>query len=289
MSRVAYAERRYQPHAEAVTPIEDRGLQFADGIYEVMEYFNLHILDAEEHMDRLERSLGEMHMPMPMSRKAMLHMLNELVRKNVRRHGLIYLQVNRGAGMRNHEIRPMKPIVIAHILPRRTPTAETYRQGIKVTTAPDIRWGRCDIKTVSLLGNILMKYEAAQQGAKDVFIFDEKNNLRESSSSNIFIVTDKGIIATPPRNHHILPGVTRIHVLKFAAELGIKVEERMISKEEVMNAKECFITSTSAHVLPVTSIDGKKISDGIGPVSKQLLNHYHHHILNITGEACPIL
>jgi D-alanine transaminase len=290
MSRVAYAGRRYQPHGEAVTPIEDRGLQFADGIYEVMEYFNHTLLDADGHMERLERSLKEMHMPAPMTRAAMLHMLDELIRRNIRRHGLIYLQVNRGAAMRNHEIKPgMEPVVIAHILPRRTPSAEVYKKGIAAVTMQDIRWQRCDIKTVSLLGNILMKHDAAQQGAKDVIILDEQENLRESSSSNVFIVTGKGILTTPPKSHNILPGVTRVNIMRLAKEQGIKVEERAIAKKELMAAKECFVSNTSAHVLPVSSIDGKKISDGIGPVTTALLNAYHKEILNLTGEQCPIL
>jgi D-alanine transaminase len=290
VSRVSYVNGRYLPHAHAMVSIEDRGLQFADGVYEVVEVFNRIMVDGERHFARLAESLKKLEIPQPMSNAAMMHMLQELLRRNHRRDCLLYLQINRGVSLREHGYpKHIQPSVMASILPARTPSKEIYQKGIAVRTLPDPRWARCDIKTVSLLGNIMAKHEATSQGAKDAILLDEKGDVREASSSNVFIVTSTGELWTHPATQRILGGITRLRIFDLAHERQIPVREKIFSREELLSAKEVFLSSSSTHVLPVVEVDGQKIGDGRpGAMSHRLLAAYHDYVLEKTGKQCPL-
>jgi D-alanine transaminase len=291
MSRISYVNGRYLPHAEASLPVEDRSVQFADAVYEVMEYFNHHMLDLAPHLERLERSLNELGIPMPMPRRAMELVIAELLRRNLRRHGLLYLQVSRGEARRDHAARyGLKPGVVMTILPCRTPSVATYRDGIAAITLPDIRWGRCDIKTTSLLGHVLSKYAAMDAGAKDAILLGPDGMVREGSASNLFIITKNGQLLTPPNSQHILPGITRLRIFSIAQRLQISYQERQIDAQALEDAAEIFLTSTSMHLMPITRLNNRPVGEGkIGPLSQRMLNQYHQDVLDETGHACPIL
>ena len=274
MSRVAYVNGRYGPKSEAAVHIEDRGYQFADAVYEVWGVTGGRLMDYEGHMARLERSLDELRIAHPMSRAALTHVLRETVRRNRVTNGLVYLQVSRGTAPRDHAFpsadTPPSVVVTAKSLNRTKAEAGAAR-GIGVVTRPDIRWGRCDIKTVGLLPNILAKQEALDAGAGDAWLVDEMGLITEGTASNAWIVDKDGVLRTRDTQSNILRGITRAAILQIAAEQGLTLEERGFSPDDVKDAREAFFTNASGFATPVVSIDGSKIGDGKpGPVSLRL-------------------
>lgn len=278
MSRIAYVNGRYGPKSEAAVHIEDRGYQFADAVYEVWGISNGHLMDYEGHMARLERSLDELRIGRPMSREALTRVLRETVRRNRVRDGLVYLQISRGTAPRDHPFpsadTPPSVVVTAKSVSRYKQNAEAAR-GIAVVTRPDIRWGRCDIKTVGLLPNILAKQDAIDAGAADAWLVDEIGMITEGTASNAWIVDQDGVIRTRDTQANILRGITRAAILKIAGEQGLKLEERGFSAEDVKSAREAFYTNASGFATPVVAIDDAKIGDGKpGPVAMRLRELY---------------
>jgi D-alanine transaminase len=263
MSRVAYVNGRYEVYGEAGVHIDDRGYQFADGVYEVIAVIEGRLLDEEPHLDRLERSLRELKIAMPMSRAALKVVLRETIRQNRVSGGIVYVQISRGVAMRDHGFpknTPPSMVVTARRI--KGPSAAAINDGIKVITTKDIRWERADIKSTSLLPNVLAKQEARDKKAYEAWLVDDKGCVTEGSSTNAWIVTKDGELVTHPVDHGILNGVTRLGVLAAARKRGLKIVERAFTVEEALKAKEAFLTSTTSHVLAVVSIDGKPIGNG---------------------------
>ena len=277
MPRIAYVNGRYVPHAKAMVHVEDRGYLFADGIYEVCLIKDGEILDLDLHLDRLQRSLGELRIAEPMSRKALAMVMGETVRRNHVDFGLLYLQITRGVAHRDHAfpkgVRPSLVMLAWPTDPERGP--KLAKKGVKVITLPDIRWQRRDIKSVSLLPNVLAKQQAREAGAYEAWMVDEKGFVTEGTSTNAWIVTQDGTIVTRDLSHAILSGVTRLTALEIAKKEGLKFVERPFTVAEALKAKEAFQTSTTLLVVPVVEIDGKKIGTGKpGPVARKLRAGY---------------
>lgn len=278
MSRIAYVNGQYQPHGHATVHIEDRGFQFADGVYEVWSVFDGRLADFDGHMTRLHRSLNELRIPIPMTREALARVLNETVRRNRVREGLVYIQVTRGTARRDHPFPPEDTapsvVVTARSLPLSKGNAAA-KKGVAVITQPDIRWGRCDIKTVGLLPNVLAKQAAKERGAAEAWMVDEMGLVTEGSSTNAWIVDEDGKLRTRDTQANILQGITRAAVMALIADEGLELEERAFSADEAKRAREAFYTSASGFVMPATSIDGVKIGDGKpGPITTKLRELY---------------
>jgi D-alanine transaminase len=278
LGRIAYVNGRFVPHGEAAVHIEDRGYQLADAVYEVWALFDGRLADAEGHFARLERSLDELKIPMPMSRAALTVVLKEAVRRNRVREGLAYLQVGRGVAPRDHAFpaEPVEPSIVITVKAVDRAAAETRAaKGVGVITTPENRWGRCDIKTVGLLPNALAKQAARERGAVEAWFVDELGFVTEGASSNAWIVDGDGILRTRDTNANILRGVTRLTLLEVIRQQGLKVEERPFTPEEAKSAKEAFITGAGTLVLPVVSVDGDPVGDGVvGPVASRLRRLY---------------
>ncbi len=230
MSRVAYVNGRYVPHSEARVHIDDRGYQFADGVYEVVAIVGQRFVDEAPHLDRLERSLKELRMTMPMSRRSLELVLRELVRRNRVRNGIVYMQMSRAVAPRDHPFPKLaKTQVVAWARNSKPAPASVAEDGVKAITMPDIRWGRCDIKSTALLPNVLAKQLAREAGAYEAWLVDEDGNVTEGSSSNAWIVTSKGELVTRSTDEAILAGVTRRTVHDLAKEEGLRLVERKFS------------------------------------------------------------
>ncbi len=279
MSRIAYVNGQYVPHAQAMVGIEDRGFQFADGVYEVCEVRGGRLVDERRHMARLDRSLKELRMGHPMSPKALGLVMRETVRRNRVRDGIVYLQVTRGEMRRDFPFPPAgtRPSVI--VTSRSHDTAKLEKQaaaGIAVVTVPDVRWQRVDIKSVALLPNVLAKQQAREQGAKEAWLVDGEGRITEGASSNAWIVTRDGVLVTRPLQTGILPGITRSVVVDLIAREGLGFEERPFTVEEAYAAREAFVTSASQLVMPVIQINGRPVGNGApGLIASQLRRDYH--------------
>lgn len=280
MPRYAYVNGRYLSHAQAQVHIEDRGYQFADGVYEVILIHDGRLIDEEPHLDRLGYSLDELRIRWPMARSALRLVLRELIARNGVAHGTVYLQVTRGVAARDHKFPAhATPSLVATTRRQKPPSTAALAAGVAVVTQPDIRWRRCDIKSVSLLPNILGKQAAAEAGAFEAWLVDGDGCITEGSSTNAWIVTRAGRLITRNLSAAILSGITRLAVLQFVQSQGIVFEERRFSVAEAKEAAEAFITSTTSLVLPVTRIDGQVIGDGKpGPLTTKLRDGYLRHL-----------
>jgi D-alanine transaminase len=278
VGRIAYVNGRFVEKAQAFVHIEDRGYQFADAVYEVWAMFDGKLTDPVGHFARLERSLGELRIDMPMSRTALTVVLKETVRRNRIREGLVYLQVSRGVATRDHAFpkpgtRPAVVVTVSRV--DREATEARAAKGVSVVTTPENRWGRCDIKTVGLLPNALAKQKAREAGAVEAWYVDDLGLVTEGASSNAWIVDGDGTLRTRDTNANILRGVTRLSVADLAREAGLKVEERPFTPDEARAAKEAFITGAASLVLPVVAVDGKPVGTGVpGPVAQRLRRLY---------------
>jgi D-alanine transaminase len=265
MPRFAYVNGRYTRHADAAVHIEDRGYQFADGVYEVCEVARGFIIDMTRHLDRLDRSLRELRIDWPMNRKALAMVMAEVVRRNRVENGLVYLQVTRGVSPRDHYFptTSVQPAIVV-TAKRSDPVAAARRaeQGIKVITVPENRWDRVDIKSVGLLPNVLAKQQAREAGAVEAWFVDADGFVKEGASTNAWIVTAEGKLVTRPADTGILRGITRTTLLDVAAKLGVEFEERSFTVDEAKNAKEAFITAATTVVMPVVTIDGHTVANG---------------------------
>jgi len=281
MSRIAYVNGRYLPRSEAKVSVEDRGYQFADGVYEVCEVRGGHLVDERRHMARLDRSLGELQIARPMSPAALKVVLRETVRQNRVRDGIVYVQVTRGVARRDFPF-PSRDTRPSLVVTARSNDLERLEQiaaeGIAVITVPDMRWQRVDIKTVALLPNVLAKQSAREQGAREAWLTDAEGRITEGASSNAWIVNRDGKLITHPLGHDILPGITRSVVIDAIKAQGLAFEERAFTLEEAYAAREAFVTSASQIVLPVVSINGRPVGNGApGLIATALRREYHHH------------
>lgn len=277
MSRIAYVDGVYQPLNLPGILVEDRGYQFADGVYEVCAIRNGRLLDEARHLDRLEYSLDALDMPMPMSRPALQQVMRETLRRNRIHSGILYMQVSRGVAPREHMYdASLKPILVMTARPisaeRRL---QIMKKGISVISVPDQRWARCDIKSISLLPNVLARQLARNAKVQEAWQIDVQGMVTEGAATNAWIVDAKGVLRTRPAGNDILNGIVRQVLLDCVSELGLKFEERPFSLDEALAAQECFSTASTMSVFPVVKIDGKNIANGKpGSVAKTLSNAY---------------
>jgi D-alanine transaminase len=281
MSRVAYVNGRYVGQRAAAVNVEDRGYQFSDGVYEVCEVRNGSIIDQRRHLARLKRSLAELGIAMPMSEAALAIVMRECMRRNRVRDGIIYLQITRGVARRDHAFPPAgtqpSVVVTARNLDLNA-NERTAAEGIAVVTVPDNRWERVDIKSISLLPNVLAKQMAREQGAKEAWFVDRDGHVTEGSSSNAWIVTKGGKVVTRPADNGILRGITRSVLIDVIKAQGLEFEERPFTVEEAYGAREAFLTSASQIVMPVVRIDGRPVANGApGSVASALRAEFHRH------------
>lgn len=264
MARWAYVNGRYLPHDRAAVHIEDRGFQFADGVYEVVTILDGRFADMEGHLDRLDRSLGELSIVWPVSRRVLERILREVVRRNGVHNGSVYVQVSRGVAPRDFRFpspRPSSLVVTARHVRNWTQPGQ-LEEGVAVITTPDIRWARRDIKTTGLLAQVLGKQKAAEAGAYEAWLIDGDGTVTEGCSSNAWIVTADGTLVTRTPSERILNGVTRLSLLRLARAAGVPVEERSFTLSEALGAREAFVSSAGTFALPVTRIDGHPIGTG---------------------------
>ncbi|QHG70357.1 D-amino-acid transaminase [Ensifer adhaerens] len=265
MSRIAYVNGAYVPHADAGVHIEDRGYQFADGVYEVCEVRHGYIVDLTRHLDRLGRSLSGLRIDWPMTRAALVHVIREVIRRNRVRNGLFYMQVTRGVARRDHvfPVAETRPSIV--VTAKRTDAAAIARKathGIAAITVPENRWDRVDIKSVGLLPNVLARQKAKEEGAQEAIFVDADGTVKEGAATNVWIVDRDGNLRTRPAEHGILKGITRTTLMDVAVPLGLKIEERAFSVDEMLAAREVFITAATSICFPVVWIDGKPIGNG---------------------------
>src|SRR5712671_5913832 len=263
MSRIAYVAGKYLPHRQAAVHIEDRGFQFADGVYEVIAVVTGHLVDEALHLARLHRSLAELRIAPPIGDAALKIVIRETVRRNGVNTGIVYLQITRGAAPREHAFpKAAKPTLVVTARRSRPPDPRLGRDGIAVITIPDIRWQRCDIKSVALVANVLGKQAAREQGAYEAWQVDRIGQVTEGTSTNAWIVTADGTVVTRAADTAILNGVTRLAILAIIRREGYRLIERAFTVDEAKAAREAFLTSTTAELLPVVRIDGAPVGEG---------------------------
>jgi D-alanine transaminase len=281
VSRIAYVNGRYLPMRDAMVHVEDRGYQFADAVYEVCEVRGGRLIDERRHIERLQRSLSELRIRMPMPPRALGVVLREVVARNRIRYGIVYLQISRGVARRDHAFpaAPVPPSLVVTARPLNAARNEAAAQkGIAVISVPDNRWGRVDIKTTGLLPNVLARQAAIDQGVRDAWFVDQDGFVTEAASANAFIVTKDGKLVTRQADRAILRGITRTVTFDTIKAQKLTVEERPFTLQEAYGAREAFITSATQIVLPVVSIDGHTIGDGKpGPVATRLRREFHRY------------
>ncbi len=280
MPRIAYVNGRYRSLADRTIAVEDRGYQFADGVYEVIKVLAGRARDLERHLDRLERSLAALAIRPPMTRAALMSVLAETLRRNRLRNALLYLQVSRGSAPRNHVYpKDARPSLVVTVRKPSFPGATEREQGVGVITLPDLRWGRCDIKSISLLPNVMARQQAAAAGRREAWLIDRDGKVTEGSASNAYIVDRDGRLVTHPLGEKILGGVTRAVILELARANGITVVERPFSLAEAQAAREAALSSTSSLFLPVTAIDDRTVGNGHpGTVVRRLMTLYDAYL-----------
>jgi len=278
MAEICYLNGEFLPLAEARVPVLDRGFIFGDGVYEVIPVYGRALFRLKEHLARLAYSLKSIRLANPHDDAAWRTLLRSLVDRNPWEDQSVYLQVTRGVAPRSHEFpkSPVAPTVLMIANPLRSPTAEQRTQGVAVVTREDYRWRRCDIKSVSLLANCLLRQEAEDAGAAETLLIRD-GWVTEASSCNVFLVKD-GVIATPPKDNLILPGITYDLVLELAREAEIPAEVRRVAATEPASADEVWISSSTREVLPVTKIDGRAVGAGKpGPVYARVLQLFQDY------------
>ena len=275
MSRIVFLNGSFLPIEEAKVPFMDRGFLFGDGVYEGVGMLDGRLIDNEAHLERLERSLGEVRIANPYSKAEWTALQEELARRNGMTEGFIYFQVTRGVAERDFFFpENAKPTVAMFTQAKAIANAPAAEKGIAVVTVPDLRWQRRDIKSINLLAQVLAKQAAKEAGAQEAWLVED-GFVTEGGSSSAFIVTKAGSIVVRPLSQAILPGITRKSLLRLSQESGIVLEERRFTVEEAYEAAEAFLTSASNFVLPVVSIDGRPVADGRpGPITTRLRQLY---------------
>jgi D-alanine transaminase len=289
MSRIAYVNGRYVAQPDASVNIEDRGYQFGDGIYEVVHLYDGRFIDEDLHLARLERSLREIALPMPMPLASLRMVLREVARRNRVTEGLLYMQVTRGVARRDHAFpnKPIPPALVVTVKRIAPYPTNVDRWGAAAITMPDLRWARCDIKTVNLLPNCLARQAAREKGAIEAVLYDEATGMvTEGAATSFWIVDEAGTIRTRPLSDAILPGCTRAALMAELRDAGIAFEEREFSMAELRRAREAFITSATSFVKPITKIDGAPVGDGeVGSVVRKLFEIFARHVKGAMRNA----
>jgi D-alanine transaminase len=275
MSRIVFLNGSFLPIEEAKVPFMDRGFLFGDGVYEGVGVLDGRLIDNEAHLERLERSLREVRIPNPYSRAEWTAFEEEIAQRNGMTEGFIYFQVTRGAAERDFVFpENAKPTVAMFTQAKAIVNSPLAEKGMAVITVPDQRWKRRDIKSISLLAQVLAKQAAKEAGAHEAWMVED-GFVTEGGSSSAFIITKSGAIVVRPLSHAILPGITRRSLLQLSKEVGIALEERLFTVEEAYGAAEAFLTSASNFVVPIVSIDGRPVADGKpGPLTKRLRELY---------------
>jgi D-alanine transaminase len=279
VSRIAYVNGRYVLHRDAMVHIEDRGYQFADGVYEVCEVFRRALIDEKRHFERLAYSLAELQIGEPLRAGALAVVIREVMARNRIENGFIYVQVTRGVGPRDHvfpqhSVRPSLVVTARQVDPEKSEI--TARKGISVVATPDLRWKRVDIKSIALLPNVLARQLAREQGAYEAWLVDSDGMVTEGAASNAWIVSEAGVVVTRQIDHSILRGITRTTLIEIIAAHGMKLEERKFSLEEALAAREAFITGATTLIMPVVRINGHFIGTGApGLVASKLRAIFH--------------
>lgn len=275
MSRIVLVNGAFLPYEDAKIPIMDRGFLFADGIYEVSAVLNSRLVDNDAHLARLDRSLGEIRIPNPHTADEWTRLEEELVRRNGLVEGLVYMEVTRGVAERDFAFpKDATPTVVMFTQVKNISRSPQAEAGAAVVTVPDLRWKRRDIKSVALLAQVLAKQAAAEAGVAEAWMIED-GAVTEGSSSTAFIITTDRRIVTRPLSNAVLPGITRLSVMRLAAENGLALEERLFTLDEAHAAAEAFFTSASSFVMPVVAIDGAPVGDGRpGPLTRRLRQLY---------------
>lgn len=270
MSDIVYLNGEFMPIEEARIPVLDRGFIFGDGVYEVIPVYSRRPFRLAEHLRRLQYSLDKVRIANPHSDAEWGRLANEIVQRNAGDDQSVYLQVTRGVAKRDHAFpRGVKPTVFMMSTPLVTPAPALVESGVACITAQDYRWLNCDVKSVSLLGNCLLRQLSADVGAAETILFRD-GQLTEASASNVFAVKD-GVLLTPPKNNLVLPGITYDVVLEIARAREFQVEVRAVTEAEVRSADEIWLTSSTKEVLAVTTLDGKPVGDGKpGPLFRRM-------------------
>lgn len=270
MSDIVYLNGKFMPIEEAHVPVLDRGFIFGDGVYEVIPAYSKHPFRLAEHLKRLQYSLDKVRIENPMSDAEWTKLVGEIVARNDGDDQSVYLQVTRGVARRDHAFpKGIKPTVFMMSNPLVTPAPALVDSGVACVSAQDYRWLNCDIKSVSLLGNCMLRQVSVDAGAAETILFRD-GRLTEASSSNVFIVRD-GVLLAPPKDNFVLPGITYDVVLEIARAREFQVEVRAISEAEVRGADEIWVTSSTKEVLAVTTLDGKPVGDGRpGPLFRRM-------------------
>ena len=286
MSRVAYVNGAYVPQREAAVNVEDRGYQFADGIYEVVHLSQGRFTDWDLHFARLGRSLAAIRIPMPMARAALEQVLAEVARRNRVKDGLLYMQVTRGVARRDHAFPPAGTSPSLVVTVRRTPPfpRDADCWATAVISCPDERWARRDIKSVGLLPNVLARQAAREQGASEAILVDDEGMVTEGAATSFWIVDRDGALRCPPQGRAILPGCTRAALEAEMRAAGIAFNACAFSLNDSRAAREAFLTSATSFVKPVTMIDGQPVGDGtVGPVTRHLFNLFAKRVNGAQG------
>lgn len=278
MSRIAYVNGRYVGHRDAMVSIDDRGYQFADGVYEVCEVFRGHLIDEQRHLERLARSLGELRIEAPLQPRALKVILREIAARNKVSNGYLYIQVTRGVAPRDHvfprRVPPSLVVTARSVDPRKGEILA--HEGVAVATMPDLRWRRVDIKTISLIPNVLARQMAKENQAYEAWLIDADGMVTEGAASNAWIIDRAGTIITRNLDQSILAGITRATLIEVIRALGLALEERKFSLEEAFAAKEAFITGATTLVMPIIAIDHRAIGSGApGPIAQKLRALFH--------------
>ena len=279
MSRIVFVNGKFVKEQEAVISIFDRGFIFGDGIYEVVPVIRGKIIDRDYFLERLERSLFELSIPWPCSEQEYIQMMNALIEKNELKEGIVYSQVTRGKAERDFPFpKSVQPGIVAFTSQMEILDNPDFETGIAVTTTPDLRWKRRDIKSINLLGQVLAKQDAITQNSKEAWMV-ENGQVTEGSSSSAYIVKND-VLVTRSLSNAILPGIRRRTILELAERAKINVEERTFPVAEAKAADEALISSATTMVLGVVSIDGCLIGDGTpGPITRKLRGLYQDRIL----------
>ena len=274
MVKYAYLNNKYVKFKDANVHIEDRGLQFSDSVYEVVPFYNKKLIDFSFHAKRLKYSLKELQIKYIVNEDKLKKIFNKIISLNKIRNGIVYLQITRGVQSRDHDYRNnLIPNLIIYTINRKLNLPNSNFKGVKAITYKDLRWKRRDIKTVSLLANVLAKKEAVRKKAYEAILIDN-GKITEATASNVWIVKNNKLI-THPSNTDILKGITRETVKKLIKKNKLNLKETSFTKKELYNADEVFITSASSFVTPIIKVDSKLVNKGkIGRITLQLATLY---------------
>jgi D-alanine transaminase len=282
---IVYLNGEYLPLSEAKVPVLDRGFIFGDGVYEVIPAYGGQLFRIDEHLQRLQNSLTAVRIHNPYSDAEWKQVLNKLLEKNPADDSSIYLQVTRGVAKRDHAFPAnVRPTVFAMANPLVTTDEKTFNQGVAAITLDDIRWQHCNVKAITLLANILLRQTAIDDGAAEAILVRD-GEVTEGAASNVFIVSN-GVIKTPPKSAHLLPGITRDLIVELAEVQQLPMQEINFAKAELLAADEIWITSSTKEIMPVVKLDNKTVGNGQpGPIARKLFGVFQDYKRMLKANA----